>query len=399
MNILLKSYNRIFQQVMHIAIPFMPYREPVPLTSIDQIPEVLHSKGISSVLLVTDKGVRGFHLTDNLEKLLAERNINCTIYDGTRPNPTISDIENATGLYHANSCKAIISVGGGSSIDCAKGVGIRVVRPKTPLNKLKGILKVWRKLPLHIAIPTTAGTGSETTLAAVITDDATHTKYPINDFPLIPNYAVLDPNMTRTLPPHLTATTGMDALTHAVEAYIGHSTTRKTRRAAIEASKLILDNIEKAYNNGDDLLARANMSRAAYLAGIAFTVSYVGNIHALAHALGGQYHTPHGLANSVILPVVLEAYGEAARHKLAKLARKTGISHSSSDAIAATKFIEEIKRLNKAMNIPSTIDGIREEDIPTMARNAYNEANPLYPVPVMWNRSEMESMYYRIMTK
>lgn len=385
--------------MMALSIPLLPYREPVPLTSIDQIPEVLNSKGISSVLLVTDKGVRACHLTDALEALLASKGVCCVVYDKTNPNPTVANIEEAVVLYREKGCMGLISVGGGSSMDCAKGVGVRIARPKTPLAKLEGILKVWKKLPLHIAIPTTAGTGSETTLAAVITDDVTHHKYPINDFPLIPNYAVLDPHMTKTLPKHLTATTGMDALTHAVESYIGGSTTSKTRRAAIEATKLILDNIEKAYSNGDDLYARASMSKAAYLAGIAFTISYVGNVHAVAHSLGGQYKTPHGLANSVLLPIVLESYGSAAHAKLAKLARKIGLSDSKSDALAATMFIEKIKQLNKNMGIPTTIDGIDDADIPTMANNAYKEANPLYPVPVMWDREEFQAIYHKVKTK
>lgn len=176
---------------------------------------------------------------------------------------------------------------------------------------MKGILRILRKIPTLIAIPTTAGTGSEVTLAAVITNRAKHHKYALMSFPLIPRYAVLDATLTYSLPPHLTAETGMDALTHAVEAYIGRSSTRETRSLALQAVKLVFDNIELAYADSHDHQARENMLHGAYKAGVAFSKSYVGYIHAVAHSLGGQYGTPHGLANAVIMPYVLEAYGKS----------------------------------------------------------------------------------------
>ena len=281
-------------------------------------------------------------------------------------------------------------------MDCAKAVGARLARPHKSLSKMEGILKIWHRLPLLIAVPTTAGTGSETTLAAVITDADTHHKYAINDFNLIPDYAVLEPSVTYGLPPQLTATTGMDALTHAIEAYIGRSTTRQTRSAAVEAIKLIFDNLQNAYNNGNDKTARHHMLRASYLAGTAFTKSYVGYVHAVAHSLGGCYGIPHGLANSVLLPITLEAYGTAAHKKLARLARLTGISDSDLDAVAAGEFIRHIRNMNLSMNIPETLDGIRNEDIPKLARYADKEANPLYPVPVLWGPSKLEQMYHLV---
>ena len=204
-------------------------------------------------------------------------------------------------------------------MDCAKGVGARLAHPKKTVSQMKGVLRVWRKLPTLIAIPTTAGTGSEVTLAAVITDGERHDKYALMSFPLIPHYAVLDAALTVSLPPALTAATGMDALTHAVEAYIGRSTTRETRRLALEAARLVFSNVEQAFRDGKNLGARRNMLHAAYKAGAAFSKSYVGYIHAIAHALGGQYGTPHGLANAVIMPCVLEAYGASAHRKLYEL--------------------------------------------------------------------------------
>ena len=254
-----------------------------------------------------------------------------------------------------------------------------------------------RRLPTLIAIPTTAGTGSEVTPAAVITDSRRHDKYALMSFPLIPRYAVLDPALTFSLPPHLTATTGMDALTHAVEAYIGRSTTRETRQLALEATKLVFENVKTAYSDGQNVQARQNMLYAAYKAGTAFSKSYVGYIHAVAHSLGGQYGTPHGLANAVILPYVLEDYGECVHRKLHRLGIAAGVSgEEDSHQEGAGKFIRAVKELNARMDIPQKLPGIRQEDIPSLARHAEKEANPLYPVPKLMDVRELEQIYYQI---
>lgn len=394
MNTLKKIYCRSFQTVMRSALPFLPYREPELINGFSGVPAVLKKHHIKKVLLITDKGVYQLGLTAHLESLLKEANIDCIVYSETVANPTVSNVEAARELYLAENCQALIAFGGGSSMDCAKAAGARIVRPRKSLAKMEGLLHVMHRLPLLIAVPTTAGTGSETTLAAVITNEKNHHKYPINDFSLIPAYAVLEPEVTIGLPPQLTATTGMDALTHAVEAYIGRSTTRHTRAAAIEAIQLIFENLPKAYENGQDLTARSNMLRAAYLAGIAFTQSYVGYVHAVAHSLGGRYGIAHGLANSVLLPVVLRAYGSAAHKKLAQLSRITGLSdEKTSDEKAAGLFISHIEEMNRSMQIPATLPGIRTEDIPKLAAYADHEANPLYPVPVLWDIEQLKQMY------
>lgn len=398
MNVFKKIYCRIFQECFHIAIPILPYRDPKILNSIEELPAEFAKNGIKKVFLVTDSFLRS--LAEKLIELLPQAGIECIVYDKTKPNPTVSDIEEALAIYKAENCEALIGFGGGSAIDCAKAVGARVACPRKSLAQMKGILKVHHKLPLLAAIPTTAGTGSETTVATIITDDKTHYKYPINDFPLIPHIAVLDPKMTYTMPASLTATTGMDALTHAIEAFIGRSTTKQTRDYSIRAIKLIFANIENAYKNGYDENARRNMLIAANLAGSAFTRSYVGYVHAVAHSLGGAYNTPHGLANSVLLPVVLESYGSKIWEKLKVLAVAGGIaSEANSAQTAAEKFIAEIYRLNEAMNIPKTLKGIKVEDVPELARRADKEANPLYPVPILWNAKELEHFYFDVMEK
>lgn len=391
------AFCRIFQTAFRIALPFLPYREPEIIKSCSELEYVFRKERIKSPLIVTDSGITRNGLTKPLEDILNKCGIACIIYDKTQPNPTVHNVEEALKIYLQNNCDSLIAIGGGSSMDCAKALGARLVYPKKSLGQLKGILRVMRTLPPLIAIPTTAGTGSEVTLAAIITDSEKQHKYALMSFPLIPRYAVLDAALTYSLPPHLTATTGIDALTHATEAYIGCSTTRETRRLALEAAKLIFENIETAYNDGHNCIARENMLFAAYKAGIAFSKSYVGYIHAVAHSLGGTYGTPHGLANAVIMPYVLEAYGRSAYKKLHEIGIAAGVSaKSDSHEIGAKKFIKAVRDLNKRIGIPDKLTGIKKSDIPQMARNAEAEANPLYPVPKLMTRKELEKFYYII---
>ncbi|MGM9617406.1 iron-containing alcohol dehydrogenase [Butyricicoccus sp.] len=398
MNIPEKIYCRTFQAVLHTALPVLPYRKPKLLDSINEVPYLFRKKDIDRVLLITDPSIRKLGITRPLEDMLEKSGITCMVYDKTVANPTSNNVEAARQLFLKYHCQAIIGFGGGSSIDCAKATGARIAKPRQKLSHMKGILKVHKKLPLLVAIPTTAGTGSEATLAAVIVDSETRHKYPINDFPLIPHYAVLDPEVTRSLPPHVTATTGMDALTHAIEAYIGHSTTAETRADATEAVRLIFANLDRACRNGDDMKARRNMLHAAYLAGSAFSKSYVGYVHAVAHSLGGKYNVPHGLANAVLLPHVLEAYGEAAHEKLAELAIAAGlVSRAESAKDGAEAMIHAIQEMKLRLDIPDVIPEIQEKDIPALARIAAKEANPLYPVPVLMNASQLEQFYYDVM--
>lgn len=400
MNPIKAIYCRSVQAVLRAALPVLPYREPQVFHSCGELSTVFQKENIRRVLIVTDAGIVRSGIAAQLEAVLDEDDISYAVYDQTRPNPTVVNVEQALSLYRRYRCQALIAIGGGSSMDCAKAVGARLARPGTPLGKLKGTLRILRPLPTLIAIPTTAGTGSETTLAAVITDTQAQHKYVMNDFVLIPKYAVLDARLTLSLPPHLTATTGMDALTHAVEAYIGRSTTRQTRQEALEATRLVFANVERAYRNGKDYEARSNMLTAAYRAGIAFSRSYVGYVHAVAHSLGGQYNIPHGLANAVLLPYVLESYGSCIHRKLHDLAVAAGIaSPQEEDAGAAAKFIRAIRQLNARMGIPETLEGIRPEDIPVMAAHAEKEANPLYPVPRLMTREELTFFYEQVAGK
>ncbi len=397
MNPLLKSYCKAYQLAFRLAMPLLPYREPERLDSIQALPSLLDRLGLRSVLLVTDRPLRETGITQPLEEMLERSGLQCAVYDGTRANPTVQNVEEARERYLAEGCQGIIAFGGGSSMDCAKAVGARIAYPRRSVNQMRGLLRVLRRLPPLIAIPTTAGTGSEVTVTAVITDSQRKYKYTMNNFTMIPHYAVLDPAVTRTLSPALTATTGIDTLTHAVEAYIGGSTTRETRWLALQAVQLVFENIEAAYQNGENLEARKNMLHAAHIAGIAFSKSYVGYVHAVAHSLGGQYNIPHGLANAVLLPVVLETYGSCVHRKLWQLGQSAGVLlETDSEETGAAAFIFAIRQLNRRLGIPEKLPGIRREDIPVMAAHAAREANPLYPVPRLMCAAELERFYAAI---
>ncbi|WP_066051795.1 iron-containing alcohol dehydrogenase [Robertmurraya korlensis] len=393
-------YCRMYQLAYKTAAPFFNWKKPELLegeNSLIKLPPLLKLKGIGSVLIVTDKGIVSVGLLERLLDGLEGKGIDYVVYDETVQNPTIDNIEEAFLLYKETQCHGIIGFGGGSPIDCAKGVAARVARPGKTIPKMKGQLKVRKPTPPLIAIPTTSGTGSEATVAAVISNSETHEKYAINDHVLIPDLAVLDPLLTMKLPAHITSTTGMDALTHAIEAYIGRSNTEETSQCSKEAVQLIFHNLYEAYSNGSNIEARKNMQKASYLAGVAFTRAYVGYVHAIAHTLGGFYSVPHGLANAIILPYVLEYYGESVHQPLAELADIVGITTvDDATSLKAKKFIEAIKKLNRDMNIPNTFDCLMEQDLPIMVDRAFREANPLYPVPKILDKHDLFNLYKMI---
>ena len=396
-----EAYCRTYQNVMKMATGVLDWSEPQLIKgagAVTKLPKVIKELGYNNVPVVTDKGLMGLHLLDSMFEELKNNDIAYVVYDGVQPNPTIDNIEEARNLYLGNGCQAIIAFGGGSPMDCAKACGARIARPNTEIPKMRGVLKVIKKIPTLFAVPTTAGTGSEATLAAGVSNPKTHEKNAINDPVLRPKYAVLDPALTLGLPPHITSTTGMDALTHAVEAYIGNSNTADTEEKARMATKMIFANLETAYKDGKNVEARENMLLASYYAGVAFTRAYVGYVHAIAHNLGGMYGIPHGLANAVILPYVLDYYGESAYKRLAELADVAGLDCAGkSDEEKAKMFIAEIRRMNKDMNIPEKFDQIKESDISLIADRALMEGNPLYPVPKIMDKAECVAIIRQLM--
>ena len=389
-----RLWCRTFQAVLKVGNYFMGYRMPHYLEGAGKIRELgafLREKGINDVLVVTGAGMMRRGQVQPMLDGFDGCGIRYTVQTYTAPDPTTDDVEAGYQTYRANGCCAIVAIGGGSRIDCAKGIAAKAVHPNKAVAQMQGLLKVHRPIPPFVAIPTTAGAGSETTVAAVITDSKTHRKAAINDPFLIPRYAVLDPELTVGLPPETTATTGMDALAHAVEAYTNHTyNTALEDRLAKEAVKLIHDNLPAAYTDGSDLTARQNMQRGAFYAGRAFTRGCVGYVHAIGHTLGGLYGVAHGLAMAVLLPKVMRAYGASAHRRLAQLADVCGIG-GATDAEKANGFLRWMEEANAAMGLPDGFDMIRAEDVEQMITWAKKEANPLYPVPVVWGREEFRT--------
>ena len=394
---------RLYQQTMRLAEYFLGIKEPKTIVgenSLKKVPEILSEKELKKPLVVTDNGIHSLGLLNPFFEVLNAHKVDFAYFHDVVANPTIKNVEDGLEIYLKEGCDSIIAVGGGSAMDCAKMIGARAVNPKKGVEKLKGLLKIGHKLPFFIAVPTTAGTGSETTLAAVIVNQDSHHKYACNDPHLIPKLAILDPSLLVGLPPKITSTTGMDALTHAVEAYIGHANTKKTKRSALEAVRLINENLYDTYVDGKNLEKRANMQKAAFLAGVAFTRAYVGYVHAIAHSLGGKYNVPHGLANAIILPYVLEEFGKKAHKRLAELSDAISLCEkSASNEEKAKAFIAWIRLMNKKMDIPEKFDiEYKEDDVNEMIGHAFKEGNPLYPVPKEFDKAEFKKIY-RIILK
>lgn len=382
---------RVFQAALKVGNYFMGYHMPKYIEgpgTLRQIPDFIRKTKAERVLVVADPKLIEMGLAAPMFEAFEQAGIKYVVHSDVHPNPTTDDVEAGFKLYQEHKCQFLVAFGGGSPMDCAKAIGARVAHPRRSVTQMQGLLHVLKPIPPMVAVPTTAGTGSETTVAAVITDSATHRKASINDPFLIPKYAILDPELTVGLPPFVTATTGMDALAHAVEAYTNHTyNTKLENRLAKDAVKLIYDNILKVYENGSDLEARQNMQRAAFFAGRAFTRGCVGYVHAVGHTLGGLYGVAHGLAMSVLLPHVMRQFGAAAHKRLAELADVCGISGANA-AEKANAFISWIEETNAKMGLPETFDMIRDEDIEQMITWARKEGNPLYPVPVIWSRDD-----------
>ena len=381
-------FCRAFQCCFAVGAHFLPWRRPKVYAgpgSLLRAADILRENGLRRPFVVASRRQCADEHFRALQEKLDEQDILLSIFSSVEPNPSVETVEKIAAQYKIDSCDCFLVIGGGSPMDAAKAAAARLARPEKTVPQLGGLLKVRRRVPPLIAVPTTAGTGSETTIAAVVTDG--HHKYAISDLCLIPRYAILDPALSTGLPPRITAETGMDALTHAVEAYLSRFyNTGMTRALAESAVVAIFAHLERAYRDGASLDDRAAMLQASFDAGAAFTRASVGNVHAIAHTLGGLYGVPHGLANAVLLPLVLEDYGAAAYPRLAHLAGLLGLKGDTEET-RAKAFIAEIRAMNARMNVPDRFDCIRDEDIPLMARWAAQEANPVYPVPVIYDEA------------
>ena len=390
-------FCRAFQCCFAVGARLLPWRRPRVYAgpgSLLRAADILRENGLRRPFVVASRRQCADKHFRALQEALDEQDILLSVFSSVEPNPSVETVEKIAAQYKFDRCDCFLVIGGGSPMDAAKAAAARLARPERSLSRLAGLLKVRRRVPPLIAVPTTAGTGSETTIAAVITG-SDHHKYAVSVLCLIPRYAILDPTLSVGLPPHITAETGMDALTHAVEAYLSRFyNTGMTRALAESAVVTIFAHLERAYRDGASLEDRAAMLQASFDAGAAFTRASVGNVHAIAHTLGGLYGTPHGLANAVLLPLVLEDYGAAAYPRLARLAGLVGLPGETKEA-RAKAFIAEIRAMNARMGIPDHFDTIREEDIPLMSKWASQEANPVYPVPVIYDEARFARVIER----
>lgn len=394
-----KPLIRVETAALTLGCKFFTFREAVPVTGRGcrkEIPGVLKKLGVKKVLVVTGRHV-GKSIAPEIIENIRLSGLEAVHYSEVTANPTTTTVYEIKDMYMKEGCDGFLAIGGGSPIDAAKAAACLCARPRATLNDLAGLLKIMKNIPPFVAVPTTSGTGSETTMAAVVTDAETHHKYAIMDPHIIPDYAVMDPELVVGLPQKTTSTTGMDALCHAVESYVSvMNKPEKSRRYAEEATVLIFRYLERAYNDGSDMEAREKLMEAAYKAGWSFGRTGVGNVHAIAHTLGGLYNTAHGLANAVILPIVLEDYGKAVCKPLARLAELAGIKTDGSDEEKAKAFIAEIYAMNKRMDMPEGFAFIEEKDIPQMCAYACSEANPTYPVPVIYDKPHFEKLIREI---
>ena len=389
----MNPYYRVYQKIMTTTTGVM-CRMPELITGRGSLYEVvvrLKESGRTAIMVATTAGTVKRGMLEDFFAELEHAHIKVSLYTDIMSDPTVECIEDMLKQYDRDGCQAMVAIGGGSVIDCAKAVLARTVRPGRTVRQLRGILNVRHTLPDLYAVPTTAGTGSEATAAAVVTDTigGVHYKYSINDPSLIPRYAVLDPSLTLSLPPAMTAYTGMDALTHAIEAYTNRYASKRVQEMALAAVKLIFENLPAAYEDGSNLAARENLLNASFYAGIAFTNNFVGYVHAVAHALGGIYGLSHGRTNAIILPYVMEQFGPAVYGSLTNLAKAAGVAYNDlSDKENAEIFIRSIRRMNKDMAIPDKIAQLKTADYDEIIRRAMKEANPTYPVPVIWGRKD-----------
>ncbi|MBI2753196.1 MAG: iron-containing alcohol dehydrogenase [Betaproteobacteria bacterium] len=379
---------------------FIPIPQPTLLVgpgSSGRLGQAIAGFGHRKILIVTDSIISKLGLLKDLTDALSAGGAQFVVFDEITPDAPIPLIEKGIEFFEEQGCDAIVAFGGGSSMDASKAIAVAVANPK-PLNQLAGYLKGLRSPVKIYAVPTTAGTGSEVTVAAVISDPVTHKKLVIVDPRMVPKMAALDPTLMTGLPPHITAATGIDALTHAVEAFVGNWTTSYSDGMAQSAVSLIFENLRTAYTDGDNLAAREKMSLASTYAGFAFTRANVGYVHAIAHQFGGLYHTPHGLANAIMLPHVLKYSHPAIIPRLALLAvaAKVG-TEDENEELLAQKFLDAVDQLNHDLGIPTTLAALREADIPKLAAAACHEAHTGYPVPRYMSQTECEALIRKVL--
>ena len=391
---------RLFKPFMKPTARIIPIPRPTALVGPDsalRLCRMIGQFGYRRVMIITDAVLVKLGLVEPLRLALVEQGIDVTVHDGITPDPTYPVLEAGLAAVKAHRSDAILAVGGGSAIDAAKVISAMATSGNSPA-RLVGMLKLRAPMLPLFAIPTTAGTGSEVTVAAVVTDPVAHVKAAVIDPRLVPMATALDPLVMKGMPKPITAATGMDALTHAVEAYTNRWPLSETAPHCLAAVRMIFENLPRSYANGDDLDAREGMAVASFYAGLAFTKAYVGYVHAFSHTIGGRYGVPHGLCNAIVLPYVLDFIKDApyAQARLAELAVAIGAGAASEpQAALAQKFVDRVRELSRLVGIPDKISALKAGDVPSIARAAMIEAHRDYPVPKNMSLGEAEALLKR----
>lgn len=377
-------FLRCYALILKVAAVILPVPTPLVFAgpgSRFQLCATIASSGVKKLLIVSDATLNKLGLLDDMQAELSKRGVDFVVYDGIEPDPTVDQIEAGFKVLKDNSCEAVLAVGGGSPIDGAKVIAAMATNNK-PILKMAGLMKVRKAiLPLYV-VPTTAGTGSEVSVGAVVSDPVAQRKLVLADLTLVPKMACLDGEIYLGVPPAVTADTGMDALTHAVESYLSRNHFDSSDQMALAAVRLIMENLPRVYADGKDLEARQNMALAAHYAGIAMSKAGLGYVHAIAHNFGALYHVPHGRANAMVMPYVLEYSKPACMDRLAELARTAGLSVTGdSDALLADRFIAKVREMNASFGIPAQLEALQAADIPRITKAAMSEARQTYPVP------------------
>ena len=383
------------KQAAGLVTRVVPIPQPLLMVgpgSSARLGQAIGAFGHRKLLLVSDAVVTRLGLMAPLTEALAASGTPFVLFDAITPDTPIDAVEKGIAQFNKENCDAIVAFGGGSVMDAAKVIGLAAANGKHPRDLVGYFKGLHGPVPLY-AVPATAGTGSEVTVAAVVSDPEHGVKLVIADTRIVPDMAALDPCLMTGLPADITAATGMDALTHAVEAYLGGWSTPYTDRMALAAVGMVYQYLPLACRDGANLQAREQMALAACYAGLAFTRANVGNVHAIAHQLGGRYHTPHGLANAIMLPGVLRFCAMASRARLAMLARRAGVGmDGASEEQLAGRFLDSVDAMNAALGIPRHLAALRARDIPALARAACWEADANYPVPRRMTQADCEAL-------
>ena len=395
------ALQRLFMKLLKLSVPLLGMRQPELLDgpgSSLQLVDRIADQGITRLLVVTDAVLRELGLLKEIEQALQTRGVDYVIFDGVTPDPSIAQIEMGLAMLKTHRSEAVLAVGGGSPIDAGKMIAVRATNHK-PIEKMSGLMKVRKAMLPMFAVPTTAGTGSETTFAAVVSDPEKGAKFPVADPKLVPNIAALDGNLAVGLPAAVTAATGMDALTHCVEAYLSDIADDESDAWVLKATKAIFEHLPAACEDGaGDVARRQALALAAFQAGQAISAAGVGYIHAIAHNVGARYHTPHGLANAIIMPYVLDFSRPVCVKRLARLAEAAGVAKSGdSDELLADKFIQAIRDLNQRFGIPQTLEKLVPADIPGIVQAAMKEASFTYSVPRYMRREDCTAILQKML--